>query len=150
MEEYREKNMPAATSATEHQDPVMDAWQIIVANFDREISDGKETFGRKTSQQSVEEEYSIYVMGALSAGSTVDTLGFWKVSFLQILHNIYSHKLSTDARAYFPDDLSHRHGLLAYTGVRCPLREGFLIQRGDGHEKEEQDKPGVDGGPPSS
>jgi poly(A) polymerase Pap1 len=79
MEEYREKNMPATTSATEHQDAVMDAWQTIVANFDAEISDGKETFGRKAAQQSVEEEYSIYVMGALSAGSTVDTLGFWKV-----------------------------------------------------------------------
>lgn len=96
MDEYREKNMPAVTSATEHQDAEMDAWQIIVANFDREISDGKETFGRKVAQQSVEEEYSIFVMGALSAGSTVDTLGFWKVSVLQSLYNIYSHKLSTD------------------------------------------------------
>ena len=143
--------MPTTTSATEHQDAVMDAWQIIVANFDAEISDGKETFGRKAAQQSVEEEYSIYVMGALSAGSTVDTLGFWKVSsFLQILRNICTHKLLTDARAYLPDDLSHRHGLFAYTGVCCPLRKGFLLQCRDRYEEEEQDKPGVDGGSSSS
>ena len=81
MEEYRAQNMPAATLAPiEHQDVVMDAWQMIVADFDAEIADGKETFGRKSTQQSVHEEYSIYVAGALSAGSTVDTLGFWKVS----------------------------------------------------------------------
>ena len=79
MEEYREQNMPTATSTIEHQDVVMDAWQMIVADFDAEIADGKETFGQKPTQQSVKEEYSIYVMGALSAGSTVDTLGFWKV-----------------------------------------------------------------------
>ena len=83
MEEYREQNLPAATSATEHQDIVMDAWQMIVADFDAEIADGKETFGQKPTQQSVQEEYSIYVMGSLSAGSTVDTLGFWKVRYLQ-------------------------------------------------------------------
>ena len=46
---------------------------------DADIADGKATFGQKPTQQSVQEEYSIYVMGALSAGSTVDTLGFWKV-----------------------------------------------------------------------
>ena len=85
-------------------------------------------------------------MGALSAGSTLDTLGFWKVRLLQIHRNIYSHKLSTDARAYISDDLSHRHGLLAYTSICCPMREGFLVQRGDQHEKEEQNKAGVDGG----
>jgi hypothetical protein len=83
MEEYREQNMPEATSATEHQDVVMDAWQMIVADFDAEMADGKVTFGQKPTQQSVQDEYSIYVMGALSAGSTVDTLGFWKVRYLQ-------------------------------------------------------------------
>ena len=79
MEEYQEQNKPATTSAAEHQDVVMDAWQMIVADFDHKIADGKETFGWKLTQKSVQEEYSIYVMGALSAGSTVDTLGFWKV-----------------------------------------------------------------------
>jgi hypothetical protein len=83
MEDYRQRILPAATSIVEKQDIEMDAWQRMVAHFDAEISDGKETFGRKPTQQSVQEEYSIYVMGALSAGSTVDTLGFWKVSFLQ-------------------------------------------------------------------
>jgi len=39
MEEYRGQNMPSATSATEHEDIVMDAWQMIVADFDAEIAD---------------------------------------------------------------------------------------------------------------
>ena len=49
---------------------------MIIADFDAEISDGNETFGQNATQKSSEEEYSIYVMGALSAGSTFDTLGF--------------------------------------------------------------------------
>lgn len=84
MEEYREYDKPIATSTPEDKDVVMDAWQKIVADFDAEMADGKETFTRKPTQQSVKEEYSTYVMGALSAGSTFDTLGFWKVGFLQI------------------------------------------------------------------
>jgi hypothetical protein len=71
--------MPAVTSVIERQDVVMDAWQMIVTDFNTEMADGKETFGRNFTQQSVKEEYSIYIMGALSAGSMVDTLGFWKV-----------------------------------------------------------------------
>jgi hypothetical protein len=69
----------AANTAAEHQEVVMDAWQQIVADFDAEMADGKATFSRKPIQQSVVEEYSTYVMGALSAGSTFNTLGFWKV-----------------------------------------------------------------------
>ena len=88
MEEYREQGKPAATSAAEHQDVVMNSWQMIVADFDREMADGKDTFTRKSTQQSVQEEYSTYVMGALSAGSTFDTLGFWRVNLLQIHSNI--------------------------------------------------------------
>lgn len=86
MEEYREQNKPTVTSAVEHQNVVLDAWEVIVAGFDLELADGKETFGRNTTQQSVQEEYSIYVTGALSAGSTTDTLAFWKVSYLQNSH----------------------------------------------------------------
>jgi hypothetical protein len=71
--------MPTVTSVIEHQDVVMDAWQMIVADFDADMADGKETFGQNPTQQSVKEEYSMCVMGALSAGSMVDTLGFWKV-----------------------------------------------------------------------
>jgi hypothetical protein len=84
MEKYRQRKIPAVTSVIEHQDVVVDAWQMIIADFDAEMVDGKKTFGRNPTQQSVKEEYSIYVMGALSAGSTVDTLGFWKV---RIYHN---------------------------------------------------------------
>lgn len=131
MGEYRERDKPTATSDAEHENVAMDAWQRIVADFDAEIADGKETFTQKRTEQSVKEEYSIYAMGALSAGSTFDTLGFWKVRFLQIYRNIYSHKLSTDARAYISNDLSHCHGLLAYTSICCPMRKGFLVQRGD-------------------
>jgi hypothetical protein len=84
MEEYWQHKIPAVTSVIERQGVVMDAWQMIVADFDAKMADGKETFGQNPIQQSVKEEYSIYVMGALSAGSTVDTLGFWKV---RIYHN---------------------------------------------------------------
>jgi hypothetical protein len=45
MEEYWQQKMPAVTSVIEHQDVVMDAWQMIVADFDAEMADGKETFG---------------------------------------------------------------------------------------------------------
>jgi hAT family C-terminal dimerisation region len=76
--------MLAVTSVIECQDVVMDAWQMIVADFDAEMADGKKTFGRNPTQQSVKEEYFIYIMSALSAGSMVDTLGFWKV---RIYHN---------------------------------------------------------------
>ena len=120
MEEYREQYKPTATLAAEHQDVVMDAWQRIVADFDAMMADGQATFSGKSIPQSVEEEYSTYVMGALSAGSTSDTLGFWKVRF-HIHPNIYSYKLSTDARANISYNFSHRHGLLAYTGIRCPM-----------------------------
>ena len=80
MGEYRDQDTPAAALATERSDVVMNAWQRMVA----EIADGKATFGQKQTEQSVQEEYSIYVMGTLSAGSTVDTLGFWKVKISPI------------------------------------------------------------------
>ena len=79
MEEYWEDDEPTAISATGRPTVEMDAWQLAVANFDAELADGKDTFKRKTTIKTVQEEYSIYVMGALSAGSTSDTLGFWKV-----------------------------------------------------------------------
>ena len=82
MEEYREQHKPTAASAAEDQDVVLNSWQLAMADFDREMADGKETFTQKPIQQSVKDEYSIYVVGALSAGSTFDTLGFWKVKFL--------------------------------------------------------------------
>jgi hypothetical protein len=46
MEEYREENMPDPTSAMQCQDVMMDPWQMMVANFDAEMADGKETIGR--------------------------------------------------------------------------------------------------------
>ena len=84
MGEYRDQDIPAAALATERSSVVMNAWQRMVADFDADIADGKAMFWQKPTQQSVQEEYSIYVMGALSAGSTVDTLGFWKVKISPI------------------------------------------------------------------
>jgi hypothetical protein len=129
MQEYRERDTPTATSAAEHQDVAMNAWQRIVADFDAEIADGIGTFTRNPTQQSVQDEYSIYVMGALSAGSTFDTLGFWKVRILRVHHNIKSYKLPTDTRTYISNDLSHRHGLSAHSSILCPMRKGLLVQR---------------------
>jgi hypothetical protein len=73
MEEYQEQYKPTTTSAAEHQDVVMNTWQIIVADFDAEMADEKATFSGKPIQQSIVEEDSTYVMDALSAGSTLDT-----------------------------------------------------------------------------
>ena len=84
MGEYQDQDMPATALATEQFSVVMNAWQRMVADFDADIADGKATFGQKPTQQSVQEEYSIYVMGVLLAGSTVDTLGFWKVKISAI------------------------------------------------------------------
>ena len=47
-------------SAAEHQSVVMDAWQLIVADYDREIGDGKETFGTKPTQQCREGIFHIH------------------------------------------------------------------------------------------
>lgn len=90
MEEYRKHDKPAAASAVEQQDVAMNAWQMMVADFDAEMGDGKETFTQKPTLQSIQEEYAIYVLGA-TPGSTFDTLGFWKVRFLHFHRNIYSH-----------------------------------------------------------
>lgn len=122
MEEYREQDKPTAISAKGHESAALNAWQLMLAEFDAELADGKGTFEQNTSQRSVQEEYSIYVMGALSAGSTFDPLGFWKVQpFLQNSPYLDSHKLLTDTRAYIPNDLSHCDGLFAHSSIRCPM-----------------------------
>jgi hypothetical protein len=63
--------------------PALDGWYDFVADFEDELDDGKATFSRReaaTVQQTVEEEYSTYVMGAPSSGTMLDTLKFWQVS----------------------------------------------------------------------
>ena len=110
------------------------------------LADGKGTFAGKATQRSVKEEYSIYVMGALSAGLTFNMLGFWKVKFLQIHYNICSYKLSTDAWAYISNNLLHHHGLLAHISICCPMWKGVFFKLGDRYKEEEQNKAGVDGG----
>jgi hypothetical protein len=42
MEEYWEQYKPTATSAAEHQEVVMDAWQRIVTDFDAKIQMGRQ------------------------------------------------------------------------------------------------------------
>lgn len=96
MEEYRELNKPTATTAAEQQDVILDAWQMIVADFDAEMADRKETFAQNPTQPSVDDEYNIYTSGALSAGSIVGTLGFWMVRCLLFCYNIFSYHLLTD------------------------------------------------------
>lgn len=62
--------------------PALDGWYAFVADFENELDDGKATFSRRevTVQQTVEEEFSTYVMGAPSSGTMLDTLKFWQVS----------------------------------------------------------------------
>jgi hypothetical protein len=99
MEEYRERDDPTALSVKEQEDNPLNAWQLMVAEFDAKLADGKSTFKRSPAQQSVQDEYAIYVMGALSAGSTFDTLGFWKVRYSTkfTVTNHISYKFSTDS-----------------------------------------------------
>jgi hypothetical protein len=84
MVQYRKHDESTAGSAAVPEVTVMTSWQRIVAEYDAELGDGLGTFTRQCTQQSVEEEYSMYALGALSLGLTFDTLGFWKVRFLQI------------------------------------------------------------------
>lgn len=89
MENYRTSSMinsggPTAEmqANTTQFTPALDGWYDFVADFEDELDDGKATFSRRevTVQQTVEEEYSTYVMGAPSSGTMLDTLKFWQVS----------------------------------------------------------------------
>jgi hypothetical protein len=85
MESYRARKVPggiaANTQVTTEQPAVLNAWQNLIANFEAELNDGQATFTQETTvQQTVEQEFSTYVMGARSSGTTLDTLKFWQVS----------------------------------------------------------------------
>jgi hypothetical protein len=84
MVQYRKHDEYTAGSAAVPEETAMTSWQRIVADYDAELGDGLGTFTRQCTQQSVEEEYSMYAVGALSLGSNFDTLGFLKVRFLLI------------------------------------------------------------------
>lgn len=89
MEKYRRTsgidsgNAEMQANATQFA-PALDGWRDFVADFEDELDDGKATFSRRgvPVQQTIEEEYSTYVMGAPSSGTTLDTLKFWQVSIL--------------------------------------------------------------------
>lgn len=89
MENYRTSSTinsggpTAEMQANAIHTPALDGWYDFVADFEDELDDGKATFSRRevaAVQQTVEEEYSTYVMGAPSSGTTLDTLKFWQVS----------------------------------------------------------------------
>jgi hypothetical protein len=84
MAEYHD----SATSTMQSQSSAvtLDSWQQFIADYEAELGDGKATFNFNTGPQSIQEEYTTYVMGALSAGSTSDTLGFWRVSICYGMH----------------------------------------------------------------
>lgn len=95
MEEYRERDARSNTisSMSVQAEAVpstitLDAWQEFISEYEASLGDGQATFSRIPAQrsQSIQEEYSTYVMGALSAGSTSDTLGFWRVGPHTINH----------------------------------------------------------------
>jgi hypothetical protein len=87
MEKYRTSSVDSGNSTAEIQPnetqftPVLDGWHDFIADFEDRLDDGKATFSRHaaTVQQTVEEEYSTYVMGAPSSGMMLDTLKFWQV-----------------------------------------------------------------------
>ena len=67
--------------APESDEVPMDQWQGVLVAYDGLLGDGKATLNPKPMPQSVNEEYSTYVMGALCTDSTSDALRFWRVSF---------------------------------------------------------------------
>jgi hypothetical protein len=84
MDKYRKSSSVSSAeeqaSAAQFATP-LDGWQDFIADFETDLNDGKATFSREAAiQQTVEEEYSTYVMGAPSSGTTLDTLKFWQVS----------------------------------------------------------------------
>lgn len=81
MEEYRGRDTPTTVSITQHSNVALDSWQEFVVEYEAELADGRATFNHNPPRQTVQEEYSTYVMGALAAGSTSNTLEFWRVSF---------------------------------------------------------------------
>jgi hypothetical protein len=90
MEKYRTSSVNSGNATEDMQAnatqfmSAVNPWHDIVAGYDAELDDGKATFSREaTVQQTVEEEYSTYVMGAPSSGTTLDTLKFWQVSILE-------------------------------------------------------------------
>jgi hypothetical protein len=44
MEEYQERDDPTALSVKEQEDNPLNAWQLMVAEFDAKLADGKSTF----------------------------------------------------------------------------------------------------------
>jgi hypothetical protein len=87
MEKYRASDINSGSAAAEMQTSViqstsaLDAWQDFIAEYEAELDDGKATFSQDTAvQQTVEQEYSTYVMGAPSSGTMLDTLNFWQAS----------------------------------------------------------------------
>ena len=89
MGKYRASSVDSGGATVEMQanasqfTPALDGWQNFVADFEDELDDGNATFSRRrevTVQQTVEEEYATYIMGAPSSGTMLDTLKFWQVS----------------------------------------------------------------------
>jgi hypothetical protein len=84
MEKYRTSSInsggPTAEMQANATELALDGWHDFIADFEDELNDGKATFSRRvvtaSVQQTVEEEYSTYVMGAPSSGTILDTLKF--------------------------------------------------------------------------
>ena len=88
MEKYQTSSVDSGNSTAEIQaneiqsTPALDGWHDFIADYEDGLDDGKATFSRRreaTVQQTVEEEYSTYVMGAPSSGTMLDILKFWQV-----------------------------------------------------------------------
>lgn len=81
MEKYRASSMDSGSTAEEMQisgiqsTSALDAWQEFFAKYEADLNDGKATFSHDTTvQQTVKQEYSTYVTGALSSGTMLDIL----------------------------------------------------------------------------
>ena len=75
----------------------LDAWQEFIVDYKAKLGDCKAMFAHIPNQQSMDKEYSTYTIGTLSAGSTSDTLGFWRVKQVLMIIHTYNLLLLTDA-----------------------------------------------------
>jgi hypothetical protein len=127
MEEYRASGIgPTAeiqANATEFN-AALDGWHDFIADFERELDDGKATFSRHklTVQQTVEEEYSTYVMGAPSSGTMLDTVKFWQVSIYETVGLLavacqIDICIPLDSRKNIPNLVPDCNGLSSRTSV---------------------------------
>ena len=89
MQEYRDKQAGddiIATVSGVLSAASLGGWQTIMADYEAKFADGQATFTPNVVEQSVQQEYSTYVMSVLPVVSTPNIFSFWQVSLISATH----------------------------------------------------------------